>query len=82
MMAPAPMPRPPPSLFFFSISLSPSPPTQTKMGALSNLLTSRHAEIAKVLLPTSIATGFVWTMASGKPLLDPYRWLSGEPKRR
>jgi hypothetical protein len=52
------------------------------MGALSNLLTSRHAEIAKVLLPTSIATGFVWTMASGKPLLDPYRWLSGEPKRR
>jgi hypothetical protein len=67
---------------FFSFFLSPTHThpklsNEQTMGAFANLLTHRHAEIAKVLVPTSIATGFLWTMASGKPLVDPYRWLSG-----
>jgi thymidylate synthase ThyX len=48
------------------------------MGALTNLLTRNHGELARLVLPISIATGFVWTLAAGQPLLDPYRWRTGE----
>ena len=48
------------------------------MGALTNLLTRNHGELARLVLPISIATGFVWTLAAHKPLVDPYRWRTGE----
>lgn len=56
----------------------PSPEKKNEMNALVNLLTRRHGELAKFVFGTSVLTGFVWTLAEGKPLVDPYRWRSGE----
>lgn len=47
-------------------------------GRLVTLLTKNHGELARFVFATSIMTGFAWTLASGSPLVDPYRWLSGK----
>lgn len=47
-------------------------------GRLVTLLTKNHGELARFVFGTSVMTGFVYTIAAGHPMVDPFRWKSGD----